>query len=231
MHVFSKIVLFQKVLFLSTFCFLFLGITAQDSLYKIKHHVIGIGPQFLREPYNNYGHDKNYITYNKPAYTAFYRLFFNYNKKYSSTSANIYFTYRKAFGYSQSGGMGGSSSYEGIFELCRFDIGLSRFVAFGRRRGFNLGGGFGLGGLIYSNGEIKEYSYSQGNSVSASVSLRNLDLLNKVNAYMNFELSQRFKVFEKSFIMVGSKFQLESPEGFNARIGLTETMFVAYVFK
>lgn len=226
----TKINLFQRVLVISTLCFLISPkfINAQDSLRKRNYHVIGFGTQFLSNIANVYGHDRNIITYNQPALSLFYRYFFSHTPGKSVTTANAHFTYRNAEGYSESGGMGGSSSYKGKFELVRFDIGLSRLATLGKRKGFNVGGGFGLGGLIYSRGEMRESWFSQGVSGSSVVSISKADLLNKINASINFEMNQRFKVNHRSFVILGSKFQIETPEGFSARIGLMETIFLAY---
>ncbi len=234
----------MRILFsLLLFCFVFqercfsqnnetIQLTRQDSLYKSNYHVVGCGVQFLRDTYYLYGHNKSSITYNQPSINILYRYFFPWKLGKSITSANVNINYRTATGYSESGGLGGSSIYKGSFNVYRFDVGLSRLRTLGAKKGFYIGGGFALGGLIYSSGNLISTDYS-GNKIvtNPDISISKSELLSKVNVNVNFEMSTRFKLTAKSFLLVGSKFQIESPEGFNARIGIAETLFLAYMFK
>lgn len=221
----------RKLLLISACCLILSGIQAQDSLQKKNYHVVGTGIQLLRSPNKSDGHDLNYINYKLPAVTVFYRYVYHVVPGKSLTSANAYFTYRKGYGYSQSGGLGGGETYQGSFESCRFDLGLSKLLTFGKRNGFNIGGGFGLGALLYSKGEVEYFSYSGGSSSSSTKSISKSNALSKINFGVNFEMNQRFKVSEGSFVLIGSKSQLELPDGFGARLGLTETIFLAYMFR
>lgn len=204
----------QKVLVMSTFCFLFcvVNMQSQDSIKKKCYHVVGFGTQFLNNiDKKDGGHIYN-VNYHQPGLSLFYRYFFPYAFEKSITSANLFLSYREANAQTSTYSSGGNSFKNGYFEICRFDIGLSRLALLGKKKGINIGGGFGLGGLIYSNGEMKSNLY-------------------KVNASINFEISQRFKLSQRSFVLVGFKTQVETPEGFGTRLGLIETVFLGYMFR
>jgi hypothetical protein len=205
--------LIQRVLTVSTLCFLLFSTKsiAQDSIVKKSYHVVGVGIQGIlpieREVYTNF----NSLTYNQPAYSIFYRHFFSFTPGKSVNSANLYITYRSVDAKKNVVSSSGSNHYQGKLDICRFDLGLSRLVVLGKRKGFQIGGGFGLGGLIYSSGNLKENLY-------------------RVNAYGNFEMNQRFKISKKSYLLMGSKSQLESADGFGYKLGVSETVFIAYMF-
>lgn len=204
----------QRVLSISTLCFLLFSfkINAQDSLYLKRYHVGGVGVQFLSGASTD-GNPSYTITYQEPAVSLFYRYFFPWTPGKSVTSANLYLTHRNGYVSSSSySGGSGNTNDNGNFESYRFDLGLSRLATLGKRKGFNIGGGFGIGGLFYSTGKMKTN-------------------LNRVNLSLNFEIHQRFKVSKKSFLILGSKMQIESPEGFVRRPIFIETVFLAYMFR
>ena len=221
----------QRVLSVSTLCFLLFSFksNAQDSIIKKNYHVVGVGSQMAlpieRIIYTNL----NSLTYNQPAYSIFYRYFFPFIPGKSVTSANLYITYRSADGKKNVISQGGSDYYRARLEMCRFDLGLSRLAVLGKRKGFQIGGGFGLGGLIYTNGKLEKVDY-YGNVLS-SESIKQSGLLNRVNAYINLEMNQRFRISKRSYLLVGSKSQLESADGFGYRLSVSETVFVAYMFR
>lgn len=203
-----------KKIFINSFCFLIFSfnIKAQDSIVKKNYHVVGVGSQMVLPIERIFNTNFNSLTYNQPAYSFFYRYFFPFTSGKSVTSANLYITYRSADGEINVISSSGSSHYQDRLKMCRFDIGLSRFAVLGKRSGFQIGGGFGLGGLIYSSGSLKENLY-------------------RVNVYGNFEMNQRFTITKKSYLLMGSKSQLESADGFGYRLGISETVFVAYMFR
>jgi hypothetical protein len=222
----------QRVLSVSTLCFLLypFNSNAQDSLSKKNYHVVGIGALVSNNIDKNDDNAKYTVNFSQPAASILYRHFFNHGSSKSITTANAYITYKNASIKTSSFSMGSRAIYQkGLIDLVRFDIGLSRLAVLGKRKGFQIGGGFGLGGLIYTSGTLDNIDYL-GNVIS-SESIKKSGLLNRVNAYINFEMNQRIRVSQNSNILIGCKSQIGSSEGFRTQLGVSETLFVAYMFK
>lgn len=139
--------------------------------------------------------------------------------------------YRKGSGSSSSGGLGGGSYSYGDFELLRLDIGVSKAIAPSGLKGFLISGGLNIGALIFTKGEVKD-SESSGATNYYQSSVKSIYTeLDPINISINFEISQRFKLNQRSFVLAGFKTQVETPEGFGTRIGLVETIFLGYLFR
>lgn len=232
MHVFSIIVLFQKVLFLSTFCFLFLGITAQDTLRKKNSHVVGFGVQLLADRSRSEAHDFGRVGYDKPGAIIFYRFIKQKSgNKNKSVIFNSNLFYRKGSGATSSGGLGGHSSISGEFELLRLDFGAALGINVYKGRGPNIIGGANIGALIYSNGRARYSEFSGYNNYRNSYYKPVYRALTPINISVNLEINQKIHLVQKSSLLLGAKVQIETPEGFGAPLGMNSTFFIGYVFR
>lgn len=230
MNIFPRIVLLQKVLLVSTFCFLLLQVRAQDSLFQKKQHVIGIGAQLMMDRSKRKEHDVGEIKYNGPGRLLFYRLIIPKSSR-TCLVLNSNFYYRTGQGYSSSGGKGGGVSCRGNFESYRLDIGVAKRWQLGKKAGPNIMFGGNIGALAYSKGSAICTEFSVYYKTVEKVEKPVRSKLSSINLSVNFEIDQVIPISAFSSLLLGLRFQVETPEGFGAPLGVNETFFIGYVFR
>jgi hypothetical protein len=197
---------------------------SKDSLKVRFSHFIGVGSS--RTPSSNKpdGRSLTSVDYNNPEANLFYRCLLDYNP-YTASAVSINFFNRGGHYYQR----GYGSTYDGNFEFVKWSIGISQFarIKIGRRVYLNLGGGTEIGGLVYSNGNIKVESFDPKNGVSYGTA--NIDrFLNDKYLSINTELNIGIKINSKRCLILGVKQYIERADLDGTRRNLTSNCFIAF---
>lgn len=94
-----------------------------------------------------------------------------------------------------------------------------------------ISGGLNIGALIFTKGGVINSKFSLAPNYYQSSGKSIYTALDPINVSINFEISQRFRLSQRSFLLVGLKTQIETPEGFGTRIGFVETGFIGFMFR
>jgi hypothetical protein len=210
----------KHVLVLISFLFC-LQARSQDSSSRSFVHLIGVEFVGTTGRSTGYGHASAYTRYN-PGYSVFYRTEY---KNVFGMEARL--NYRSGYGSHTDGGLGGSSTVEGDFQVLRIDGGVlwmpkskSEFGSFvcGAKVGYSLSK---TGNIVVNN--FSGYG-SSSHKANPSNELAQYYYSIFVGAALRFKIANKYRLYP------GYRFYLESNDFENTSLNISLGLNIAYRF-